>query len=351
MSLPPQIKSQDELWMEKALRLAQKGLGLTSPNPYVGAILVKKGKAIGKAYHQKAGEKHAEILAIEKAWQHKQNPKGSTLYLTLEPCSTWGKTPPCTEAIIRAGIKRVVVGATDPNPKHAGRAYLILRRHGIQVTQGVLPEACQELNRSFNHWIVRGRPWVIAKIAMSLDGRISPHPGHSSKRITSPASIQRAHYYRLMADAIIVGAETVRTDNPRLTVRLGALSKNKNQPWRVIMTRTGNLPKTAHLLTDALRSRTLIFKNKPFAQVMKELGKKEITCVLLEGGGRLLASAFKANLVNEIAFFIAPKIIGGPTLTLSTLTHFSKKGIALKNFSFEKINSDLLIKGYVHRTH
>ena len=345
---------QDVFWMQKALTLAEKGLGLTSPNPCVGAILVKNEKIIGQGYHHKAGEKHAEILAIENAIQRKQNLKNSTLYLTLEPCSTFGKTPPCVEAIIKAGIKRVVVGATDPNPKHAGRAYPILRQHKIDVTHGVLAERCGELNRSFNLWITTKRPWVIAKIAMSLDGRISPHPKNISKRITSPASIQKAHFYRLISDAIMVGAETVRVDNPRLTVRLGSnyaqLSKKKKQPLRVIMTHTGNIPKESNLLTDKFKNRTLIFQNKSLAQVLKELGKKEVTCVLLEGGGKLLASAFAANLVDEIVFFIAPKLIGGNSLAVSTLTHFTKQGIALKNFHCEKIGSDLLIRGYVHRS-
>lgn len=350
MPFSRQIKSPDELWMKKALYLAQKGIGLTSPNPCVGAVLVKQGKEIGKGYHQKAGEKHAEILAIENASQRKKSPKGSTLYLTLEPCSTFGKTPPCVTAIIKAGVKRVVVGATDPNPRHAGRAYRKLRQHGIQVVHGVLAEQCQELNRAFNHWITTQRPWVIAKIAMSLDGRISPHPSQASKRITSPASIQRAHYYRLKSDAIMVGAETVRSDNPRLTVRLGALSKNKKQPWRVIVTRSGKLPRKAHLLIDSFRQRTLIFQNKSLTQVLKELGKKEVTCVLLEGGGKLLASAFEANLVDEIAFFIAPKFLGGSSLALLTSNYLGENGVALKDFTCEKIDSDLLLKGYVHRT-
>lgn len=349
--LPPrQIRPQDVLWMKKALRLAKKGVGLTSPNPCVGAILVKQGIEIGKGYHRKAGEKHAEILALENAHQKKQSPKNSTLYLTLEPCSTFGKTPPCVETIIKSGIKRVVVGATDPNPRHAGRAYRLLRQQGIEVTHGVLAEECSELNCAFNHWITTQRPWVIAKIAMSLDGRISPHPSQASKRITSPASIRRAHYYRLRADAIMVGAETVRSDNPRLTIRLGSLTKNKNQPWRVIITRTGNIPSKAHLLTDSLRERTLVFRNRPLNQILKELSKKEVMCVLLEGGGKLLASAFEANLVNEIAFFIAPKLIGGSSLALLTSEYFGKKGITLKDFTCEKIDSDLLLKGYVYRT-
>lgn len=342
--------AHDVAWMRRALALAHKGLGLTSPNPCVGAILVKNNREIGSSFHPKAGASHAEVLAIADAKKRKKNIYGSTLYVTLEPCSTFGKTPPCVDAIIPSGIVRVVVGATDPNPKHAGRAFQQLRKHGIQVTPGVLAEECAHLNRAFNHWITTGQPWVIAKIAMSLDGRISPHPRYGSRRITSSAAIRRAHLYRLMSDAIIVGAETVRKDNPRLTVRLGKLSQKKIQPWRVIVTRTGRIPLNAHLLKDNHRNRTLTFRNQSISKILKTLGKKEVTCVLLEGGGKLLASAFEANLVHEIAFFIAPKLIGGKTFALSTQAFFGTKGHAIKNFSCEKIGSDLLLQGYVHGT-
>ncbi|MBX7158326.1 MAG: bifunctional diaminohydroxyphosphoribosylaminopyrimidine deaminase/5-amino-6-(5-phosphoribosylamino)uracil reductase RibD [Verrucomicrobiae bacterium] len=341
---------QDTLWMRRAITLAQKGIGLTSPNPCVGAILVKNNREIGKGFHQQAGKDHAEIVAIANARKRNKSVRHSTLYVTLEPCSTHGKTPPCVDAIIQSGIARVVIGATDPNPLHAGRAFRKLRAHGISVTCGILTEECEELNRAFNHWITTGQPWVIAKIAMSLDGRIAPHPKHNSRRITSPEAIRRSHFYRLRADAIVIGAETVRTDNPRLTVRLGKLSHKKKQPWRVIITRTGRIPTQAHLLTDRYRNRTLIFANQPLQHSLKQLGKNGVTCILLEGGGQLLASAFEANLVHEIAFFIAPKLIGGRTLAFFTHQYFGKKGLALKNFSFEKTGSDLLLKGYVHRT-
>ncbi|MEZ5404787.1 MAG: bifunctional diaminohydroxyphosphoribosylaminopyrimidine deaminase/5-amino-6-(5-phosphoribosylamino)uracil reductase RibD [Verrucomicrobiia bacterium] len=342
---------QDTIWMRRAIVLAKKGMGFTNPNPCVGAILVSNNREIGRGFHQQAGKDHAEILAIAHAKKRKKTVRHSTLYVTLEPCSTHGKTPPCVDAIIQSGIARVVIGATDPNPLHAGRAFRKLRAHGISVTRGILAKECTEINHAFNHWITTGQPWIIAKIAMSLDGRIAPHPKHHSRRITSPEAIRRSHFYRLRADAIMVGAETVRSDNPQLTVRLGKLSQKKIQPWRVIVTRTGRVPAQAHLLTDHYRDRTLIFTKQSLNHVLKQLGKKGVTCVLLEGGGRLLASAFEANLVHEIAFFVAPKLIGGKTLALFTNHYFGKKGLALKNFSCEKIGPDLLLKGYVHRTH
>lgn len=334
--------------MRRALALAKRGVGLTSPNPAVGAVLVRGGRAIGRGWHRRAGGPHAEIEALADARRRGFSGRGATLYVTLEPCSTRGRTPPCTGAIAAAGVRRVVYGATDPNPRHRGRARRILARRGIEVTAGVLGHECAALNRAFDRWITTGRPWVIAKIAMSVDGRIAPPPGQPPK-ITSAPALRRAHELRLRADAIIVGAATVRADDPALTVRLCPRAKLKLQPWRVVMTRSGRLPPKSRLLTDAFRDRTLVYRNRPWATVLKDLGRRGVAAVLLEGGGRLLASAFDADCVDEIAFFIAPRILGGPALAVGTERFFGH-GRAVRDLRVARLGPDVLLEGYVHRT-
>ncbi len=207
----------DERFMRLALVEARKGIGRTSPNPAVGAVIVRAGRVLARGPHRGAGLPHAEIEAID-AIPRMGRCRGATLYVTLEPCSTQGRTPPCTGAILAAGFARVVFGATDPNPKHAGRAAKILRAAGIAVTSGVLAGECVALNRAYNHWITTRKPWVIAKCAMSLDGRLTRRPGESTW-LTSPAARRHAQALRARVDAILVGAGTIRADNPRLTVR------------------------------------------------------------------------------------------------------------------------------------
>lgn len=333
--------------MRRALALARHGVGLTSPNPAVGAVLVRAGRLIGRGWHRRAGGAHAEIEALADARRRGSSVRGATLYVTLEPCSTRGRTPPCTDAIIAAGVRRVVFGATDPNPRHRGRARRILERGGIAVTGGVLAEECAALNRAFGRWITTGRPWVIAKIAMSADGRIAPPPGQS-RRITSAPALRRAHELRRWADAIVVGAATVRADDPALTVRLCHRARLKPQPLRVVMTRSGRLPRTARLLTDAHRDRTLIYRNRPWRAVLEDLGRRGVTAVLLEGGGKLLASAFDAGCVDEIAFFIAPRILGGPALAIGA-GGFLGRGFSVRDMRVSRLGPDVLLEGYVHR--
>ena len=202
--------------MRLALRLARRGFGATSPNPLVGAVLVKNKKIIGRGWHQRAGWPHAEIEALRDAQNSGRNPRGATLYVTLEPCCTHGRTPPCTDAIIFAGIKCVVIGATDPNPKHAGKGFKILRRAGIEVVHGILADDCAKLNEAFNHWIVRRTPFVTVKAAMTLDGKIAT-AGGQSKWITGEKA--RAHGMKLRqgSDAILVGINTIIADDPSLT--------------------------------------------------------------------------------------------------------------------------------------
>jgi diaminohydroxyphosphoribosylaminopyrimidine deaminase/5-amino-6-(5-phosphoribosylamino)uracil reductase len=207
----------DEKLMRAALREAERGLGLTSPNPTVGAVIVRSGRIIARGWHHQAGQPHAEIEALS-ALRNPRQAKGATLYVTLEPCSTHGRTPPCVEAILRAGLARVVVGATDPNPRHAGRGIELLRAAGVETVTGVLEAECVALNEGFNKWIVTGMPWVIAKAGLSLDGRLTRPPGEG-QWLTSPESRADAMRLRARVDAILIGANTLRADNPRLTLR------------------------------------------------------------------------------------------------------------------------------------
>src|SRR5471030_1124525 len=251
----------DQRHLRRALELAQRGSGLTLPNPRVGAVLVRGGRIIGEGWHQRAGAPHAEVHAVADAKKRGHSVAGATLYVTLEPCSTHGRTPPCTDLILREKIARVVFAATDPNPAHAGVAARLLRSAGIAVSSGLLAEEATALNRDFNWWIVRRRPWVVAKIALSLDGCIVTPPT-DDRWLTSPAARTIAHELRWESDAILVGAETARQDNPRLTVRVpgrALVRPGKVQPWRIVVTRSGKLPRELHLFSDRHRDRTLMF--------------------------------------------------------------------------------------------
>jgi diaminohydroxyphosphoribosylaminopyrimidine deaminase/5-amino-6-(5-phosphoribosylamino)uracil reductase len=328
----------DEKYMRAALKEAAKGIGQTSPNPAVGAVVVSNGKVIARGWHRKAGLPHAEIEALKKV----KNAQGAAIYVTLEPCSTHGRTPPCVEAIIAAGIKRVVIGAIDPNPAHAGRAVKILKNSGIEVTAGVLGAECNALNKAFNKWIVTKTPWVIAKAGMSLDGRIARPPGEG-QWITSPASREHAQSLRARVDAILIGAGTLRADNPRLTVR-GI--EGARQPWRVVLTRSGKLPPKAHLFTDAHKERTLIYQNMTLRAVLRHLGTQQVTSVLIEGGGEVLGQAFDRQLVDEVHFYIAPLLIGGPKVAVAGLGAGSNdKAARIKNPCYESIGEDLHVSG------
>src|SRR5262249_32558563 len=223
-----------------------------------------------------------------------QVPARAALYVTLEPCSTAGRTAQCTDAIIGAGVRNVVIGATDVNPLHSGRGIVQLRNAGVRVRDGILAEECTRLNEAFNKWIVTGRPFVIAKCGMSLDGRLTRRPGEH-RWITDRAARADAHELRARVDAVLVGAETVRTDNPRLTIR-GV--RGARQPWRVVLTRSGRLPRQARLFSDRFAARTLVFTRKRLAAVLKDLGKRGITSVLIEGGGEVLGQALDERLVD-----------------------------------------------------
>ncbi|HEY2801050.1 MAG TPA: bifunctional diaminohydroxyphosphoribosylaminopyrimidine deaminase/5-amino-6-(5-phosphoribosylamino)uracil reductase RibD [Chthoniobacterales bacterium] len=331
----------DEKFMRLALAEASKGIGQVSPNPAVGAILVHNGHVIARGYHRASGLPHAEVECLAAAGGHSLGK--ATLYVTLEPCSTTGRTPPCTAAIARAGLKRIVIGAIDKNPAHHGRAVDELRAAGIQVSVGVLGEDCARLNEAFNHWIVTGRPFVIAKCGMSLDGRLTRLP-NESRWITSAAARRHARQLRAEVDAILIGAETLRRDNPRLTSR-GI--RGAKQPRRVVLSRSGNLPETSHLFTDRFAARTLVYRRKKLQSVLEDLGRKEVTSVLIEGGGNLLSQAFAARLVDKVQFYVAPLFTGGPVPAVGGRGAASTGGGAhLRNVHYERIGSDLCVSGY-----
>ena len=325
----------DEKFMRAALREARRGVGFTSPNPAVGAVIVRGGRIVARGFHRCAGMPHAEIEAID-ALKNVRLAHGATLFVTLEPCSTHGRTPPCVEAIMRSGFARVVIGAIDPNPAHAGRGVDLLRAAGIGVVSGVLENECRELNAAFNKWIVTGMPFVIAKAALSLDGRLT-RPAGEGQWLSSAASRADVQRLRASVDAILVGAGTVRADNPRLTVRgiPGA-----RQPWRVVLARKP-LPKDAHIFTDQHRDRTLVFCDQPLRAVLRDLGRRKITSVLIEGGGTVLGEAFDRRLVDRVHFYLAPILCGGPDVIGGRGAASTAASLVLKNPRYTKIGGDL----------
>lgn len=331
----------DEKFIRRAIVEARKGLGFTSPNPAVGAVIVKGGRVLAVGHHRGAGKPHAEIEAI-RALKSPALAHGATLYVTLEPCSTHGRTPPCTDAIFDHGFARVVYGATDPNPAHAGRAAKLLRAAGIEVISGVLAQECAALNEAWNHWIVTRQPFLIAKCGMSLDGRISSHP--ESRWITSEASRADAMRLRASVDAILVGGGTVRADNPKLTLR----DVEGRQPWRVVWTRSGKLPTDCHLLTDRLRDRTLVFEKESLEATLAALGAMDVTSVLIEGGGATLGEAFDRHLVHRVVFYVAPQMLGGPIPAVGGRGAGSnEEGLRLENPTYIRIGDDLRIEGAI----
>jgi len=336
-------RDEDERYMRAALCQAQKGLGKTSPNPAVGALIVREGAVLSTGWHKKAGGPHAEIEALAGLPTNK-SAEGGTLYVTLEPCSTHRRTPPCTDAIIAAKLARVVIGTIDLNPKHQGRGVKQLVEAGLEVTTGVLAEECGRLNAGFNKWITSGRPWVIVKFAESLDGRIARPPGES-QRLTNNRSLRLTQRLRSTVDAILVGAETVRQDNPRLSLRP---PRGRLQPWRIILTRSGKIPPDSHVLTDEFRERTIVYHNVVWPDFLKELGSMGITRLLVEGGGNTLGQLSDLNLIDEVWSFVAPLLAGGdkPSIGGKGAQSIGDPN-RLDPVRYKRIGDDILIMGYV----
>jgi diaminohydroxyphosphoribosylaminopyrimidine deaminase/5-amino-6-(5-phosphoribosylamino)uracil reductase len=292
--------------MRAALKEALRWEGATSPNPVVGAVLVKGGRIVGRGGHRCAGLPHAEVEALESAGDPGLA-RGATLYVTLEPCSTHGRTPPCTEAIVRAGIAEVVIGALDPNPRHAGRALDWLRQRGVSVLTGVLERDCTQANRAFFKRIVTGRPWVIAKAALSVDEYLT-RPAGEGQWLTGALARRDAHRLRARVDAILVGAQTLRTDDAQLTIRGVRVAPGRPQPWRVVWTRDrAGLPVGARVFCDEHRDRTVVYSGESLEEVLEDLGGRlGVNTLLVEGGGRVLGTFFERRLVDEVCFYMAP---------------------------------------------
>lgn len=331
----------DTQYMLRAIELAKQGEGLTRPNPPVGAVLVLENHVVAEGWHRKAGENHAERDCLDKLPPIAASLKNATLYVTLEPCSTQGRTPPCTELIIEKGIGRVVVSVLDPNPQHAGRGLEILKAAGVEVVSGVCEEAGRELIAPFAKFITTGVPYVTLKLATTLDGKIADSRG-DSKWITGPEARERVQEMRRRADAVMVGAGTVRADDPSLLPR----PDEGRQPWRIVV--GDKVPAASKVLTDEARERTLIY-NGNLASMLRDLAEEhDVMHVLCEGGGKLAASLIEEGLVDELFMFIAPKLMGADGLPCFGKTGGLMADAAnLKFHAIERVGDDILIKAKV----
>lgn len=359
------------LYMNRAIVLAEKGMGFVNPNPMVGAVIVKEGQVIGEGYHEKYGGPHAEVNAINNATE---NVAGATMYVTLEPCSHYGKTPPCVNAILEHQIKKVVIGMTDPNPLVSGRGIELLKANGIEVITGILEKEVSKLNEIFIKYITTDFPFVIMKTAMTLDGKIASTTG-DSKWITNESSRAYVHELRHMVSGIMVGIGTVEADNPYLTAR----NTRGIDPVRIIVDTKARIALETNILNNDSKAKTIIattelanraklkmlqekgaeiiitpIKNNQvdLKFLFKEIKKLGIDSVLLEGGANMNYSALEEQLVDKVYTFIAPKMLGGSLAK----TPVGGKGVTtidqaflLENMEILKLSDDLMITGYVRR--
>jgi len=358
-----------EYFMNLALRLALRGKWRTSPNPMVGALVVKNGRVVGRGYHEKAGLPHAEVVAL---YQAGEKAKGATLYVTLEPCAHFGRTPPCVDKIIKSGIKKVIVGMVDPNPLNNGKGIRLLKERGIKVEVGFLENKLRRLNESFVKYITKRMPFVTVKVGESLDGKIATRTG-DSKWITSDRSRAYAHRLRSEYDAIMVGVNTVLRDNPKLDAWFSgkqlvkilvdsqlSTSKDANVFFHkgpvIIVTlpvRPGQETENKKILAE--KAKILEVKEKTgqinLKDMMKKLAQLEIANILVEGGGTLIGGLFDEGLVDKVLFFISPKIIGGKDAVSSVMgsgVARIDKAIKLKQVQLKRLGEDFLIEGYVN---
>ncbi len=356
--------------MLRALELAEKGRGRTSPNPMVGAVLVKNGIIVGEGFHPQVGQAHAEIYALDVA---KEKAQGASLYVNLEPCSHYGRTPPCTQALIQARVAKVHIAMLDPNPMVNGQGKKQLEAAGIATHIGECEEEAQILNEVFTHWITHKTPYVYAKYAMSLDGKIATQTG-DSRWITSAPARTYVHQIRNQVDAILVGIETVLADNPQLTTRLK--QENISHPLRVILDSQGRIPLDAKILDKELPGETLLVTTKKIPaqkrksleekkisieqvsseegridlqKLLQKLGEREVTSLLVEGGSQVLGSFFEKGLVNKVMAFVAPIVIGGkgaPSPVGGKGPAFLREAWRLEKTQMECLGPDFLIQGY-----
>jgi len=357
----------DSTFMRRAIRLAERGRGLASPNPPVGAVVVREGKVVSQGFHRGPGSAHAEIEAIEAAGE---GTKGATLYVTLEPCAHQGRTPPCAPQVIAAGFSRVVVGTTDPNPLVDGRGIEILRQAGIEVETGVLHADAERLVQSFSKYIRTKRPFVTVKIAVSLDGKVAAADG-SSQWITGPTARRDSHRMRAGADAVLVGIGTVLRDDPQLTVRLRGY--RGRQPLRVVLDSSCRTPIGAHVLgdeaptlivttdkatqeaEDALRSAGAEVLRLPardgrvdLTGVLETLGHREVTDLLIEGGPTVIGDVVERSFADRYLFYVAPKLLGsgGPGAVAALVAPTISDARELRVESVRHIGADLRIEAY-----
>jgi diaminohydroxyphosphoribosylaminopyrimidine deaminase / 5-amino-6-(5-phosphoribosylamino)uracil reductase len=331
-------------FMQEAVTLAKKAWGQTSPNPLVGAVVVKDGIIVGRGYHHRAGEAHAEVNALNDAGS---DACGADIYVTLEPCSTTGRTPPCTEAIIDAKIKTVYIGSVDPNPAHRGNAVKVLEGVGVKVICDIEKTACDQLNEAFFCWITTGKPFVLLKMAMTLDGKIATADG-CSQWITGPVARERVQRLRQWADAVMVGGATARTDHPSLTVR--NIEQWNPQPRRIIVSNSLSKTDLEQMLVAGGDIETVSPSGVDgWNSYLEQLGSDGVTALLIEGGGELAGEVLAASVVDKVEFHIAMKILGGrdsrPVIG-GTNPAALIEAVQLKDVKTEYLDNDLAISGY-----
>lgn len=366
--------SEDRLRMRRVLSLARRGWGRTSPNPMVGCVVVRDGQVVGEGYHHGAGQPHAEVEALRSAGNAA---RGATIYVNLEPCSHYGRTPPCTEAVISAGVSRVVAAIADPNPTVSGTGFDQLRRAGIDVSSGLLANQAQELNQAFLHHITSGLPFVQMKAAVTLDGKLAA-AGGSSKWISCEQSRRLVHRWRLGSDAVMVGVGTALADDPDLTARppSGGRAWDWKKTTRVVLDRRLRLPTDGRMIRGIDRGPVLVFtapdaprdreaaltaagaevirspldragQGLDLLEVLRELGRQQVTRVLLEGGAAVFASALAAGVVNRVSIFLAPKLLGG-TMSVPLLSGLPgddlSRAVELEPLECRRVGRDLLVE-------
>ncbi|EKQ53927.1 MULTISPECIES: bifunctional diaminohydroxyphosphoribosylaminopyrimidine deaminase/5-amino-6-(5-phosphoribosylamino)uracil reductase RibD [unclassified Clostridium] len=360
----------DERYMERALELARLGIGKVNPNPLVGAVIVKDNEIIGEGYHERYGEAHAERNAVKNATK---SVEGSTIYVTLEPCAHYGKTPPCVDLIIEKKFRKVVIGMLDPNELVAGKSIDKLKQHGIEVVVGVKEEECKKINEIFVKYITTKIPFVVLKSGMSIDGKIATYSGES-KWITSKESREDSQNLRNRLHSIMVGVNTIIADDPELTCRIN----NEKKLTRIIVDTNLRIPLDSKVITnedkqtiiatsfDSDENKKQILRNQgikiievsrknnkvDLKELIKKIGHEGIDSILIEGGGTLNFSAFEEDIVDKVIFYIAPIILGGENSKSSIAGKgFSKLSEAVKliNTSYRKIEEDLVLEGYIEK--
>ncbi|MBW1678675.1 MAG: bifunctional diaminohydroxyphosphoribosylaminopyrimidine deaminase/5-amino-6-(5-phosphoribosylamino)uracil reductase RibD [Deltaproteobacteria bacterium] len=361
-----------EEYVRLTIKLASRAVGRTSPNPLVGAVIVKNGQIVGQGYHRRVGAPHAEINALAEAGN---KAIGADLYLNLEPCSHYGRTPPCVDAIIQGKIKRVFVGMQDPNPLVNGKGIKKLREAGILVKTGILEEKCRKLNEVFIKYITTGRPFVILKAAVTLDGRIAA-VGGNSKWITNEKSRQYVHRLRNQVDGVLVGIRTIQKDDPMLTTRLK--SRSSKDPVRIVVDSTLKISLRARVFNPRSKSMTIIATTPKSSQkkiqsienqggkvvvipsrnrvgfnlLMEALGKEEITSVLIEGGSQINTSALQEGIVDKVVLFYAPRIMGGkeaPLIVGGEGVSKVEDAFLLHRIRTRRFGDDVMIEGYIKK--